>query len=130
MKEENSVPQKIFFVSWKQHKVEQSLSHTKAITDEFFNEIIFRTIIDFNRNKYGFPSAFSLQEIVENEPVVPVSPLNVQNFITDQQDRRMHKCPVCEEPVDARLFTSHLESCIKKCKPLSIACKISTMHSD
>ena len=108
------LPKHIYFVSWKKHKVDQALSHVNDICDGFFNDLLFETIIDVFRLDYGFPGALPVQEIIQNEPIVPASTYNI-NFET-QVINRTQKCPVCHENVDASRFTSHLSSkCFKDC---------------
>ena len=126
MNTESKFPKKVFFVNWKRHKVDQVLLHTKEITENYFEDIIFNTIIDFYRQNYGFPNALSLEKLIENEPVIPPSPFNVHTLPNEQQEgSRNQKCPICNDSRDHRLFTNHLESCIKKCKPVDVACAIS-----
>ena len=92
------------------------------------DDIIFETVIDFCRRKYGFPGAIPVREIIANEPAIPNCPksLGQPTFGQIPQERSYQMCPICEQSHDARLYTSHLESCIKKpgVKPLEIAIKL------
>lgn len=119
-------PKQIFLVSWKQHKLDLAKQHIHEIASLFMDEIIFNTVIDYCRQKYGFPEALPLSEITANEPVLPNASAGSDQNTYENNDtiRRPQTCPVCNDTVDARLFTSHLETCIKKCKPLEIAIKI------
>ncbi|EAY21654.1 hypothetical protein TVAG_014210 [Trichomonas vaginalis G3] len=119
-------PKQIFFVSWKQHKLELAKERIHEIAGSFIDEIIFNTIIDYCRVEHGFPGALKLSDMIVNNPVLPTTTANFDQITFDNNDnqRRSAKCPVCNDTVDARLFTSHLETCIRKCNPLEVAIKI------
>ena len=65
-----------------------------------------------------------MNDIISNEPVIP-SPnkQSDQPVYTQAPERSSQICPICKTTIDARLYTSHLEGCIKKsgCKPLEYA---------
>lgn len=101
---------KIYFVSWKKHKVEQALTQTEAICDSFISDLIFETIIDYFREKFGYPGALPICSITQNEPIIP-QPLGepIQSKLDITDIRRFQRCPICGEQVDGPRFTSHLE---------------------
>ena len=123
-------PKQIYLVSWKQHKLDLAKEHVEDITKDMMDDIIFNTIIDYVRKNYGFPNALPLRDITANDPVIPNSPdlLDQPTVGTSQFERSPQTCPVCQSTIDARLFTSHLESCLKKpgVKPLEIAIQLAT----
>ena len=133
MTEETTKPKQIFFVSWKQHKLDLAKSHVNDIIDDMMNDAIFNTIIDYCRKKYGFPNALPLRDITANDPVIPNSPemLDQPTVGASQFERSPQTCPVCQATIDARLFTSHLEACLKKpgVKPKEIAIQLATKDS-
>jgi hypothetical protein len=108
----------IHFVSWKKHKVEQALTQVDAVCDGFIDDLIFETVIDVCRQRFGYPAARPIREIIQNEPVVPRSPFRVDQLRFDTPEQaRPQKCPVCHETVDAARFTGHLhEKCFKGMK--------------
>jgi hypothetical protein len=117
-------PKKLFLVDWKQYKLELSKKHVNDISYEIMDEIVFNTIIDFCRKEFGFPAALPLESIISNEPVVPKASKPVEISYEQQNDRRLQTCPVCQQTIDARLYTSHLEVCFKKCNHDEVAIKI------
>ena len=108
-------PKRIFFVSWKKHKVDQALSQVDNICDTFINELLFESIMDYFRQEYGYTHATTVYQIIQNETVLP----NLNNpfqFETPVIPRSQY-CPICHETIDASRFTSHLMTkCFKDCK--------------
>jgi hypothetical protein len=118
-------PKQIYFVSWRKHKVEQALTQVDAICNGFIDDLIFETVIDVCRQRFGYPAALPIREIIQNEPVVPRSPFRVEqvHFETPEMSRQQ-KCPVCHETVDAARFTYHLAvRCFREAKAMEICAK-------
>jgi hypothetical protein len=112
----------IHFVSWKKHKVEQTLTQVDSICDSFIDELIFEAITDECRHSYGYPAALPIRQIIQNEPVVPQSPFPMHQLQFEvPEGRRQQLCPVCQATCDAARFTSHLASkCFQNAKPLEV----------
>ena len=106
---------KIHFVSWKKHKAEQALSQVDAIFESIVGDLVFETIIDYYRQKYGYPNALPVHKILQNEPVIPEPPEQSLQFRFETTEvRRFQRCPVCKEQIDGPRFTAHLEErCFK-----------------
>ncbi|KAH0786778.1 hypothetical protein GPJ56_009307 [Histomonas meleagridis] len=106
---------KIHFVSWKKHKAEQALIQVDSVLESLVSDLIFETIIDYYRKRYGYPNALPVQKILQNEPVIPEPPDKRPPFKLETTDaRRFQRCPVCGEQIDAPRFTAHLEErCFK-----------------
>ena len=86
------------------------------ICDDFINELLFESILDFFRQKYGYPRAIPISQIIQNEPVVPQLPESAFHFETPVISRSQ-RCPICHDTIDASRFTSHLVTkCFKECK--------------
>ena len=108
-------PKSIHFVSWKKHKLDQALTQVDGVYNDYVDEITFETVIDFFRKQYGYPQALPVNEITQNEPIIPQSPYNL-TFDSPGLARKQ-RCPVCHEEIDSPRFTYHLAGkCFSECK--------------
>lgn len=108
-------PKSIHFVSWKKHKLDQALTQVDGVYDNFVDEVTFETIIDFFREKYGYPQAYPVYDIKKNEPIIPQSPYDLP-FKSPELPRKQ-RCPVCLEEFDSARFTYHMSGkCFNECK--------------
>lgn len=100
----------IHFVSWKKQRAAQALTQTDSVCDSLISDLIFEAVIDYVREKFGYPGALPIRSITQNEPVLPSprgAPISCTLDTTDV--RRIQKCPVCGEQIDGPRFTAHLE---------------------
>lgn len=108
---EKTHPKTIQFVSWKKHKVDQALTQVEPVVNDFVDDLLFETVLDFCRQKYGFPQALPIHEILQNEPVVPKSPFMIEQVqFENPETRRTQKCPICHETCDGSRYTFHLSN--------------------
>lgn len=109
-------PKRIYFVSWKKHKVDQALTQVDNICTDFINELLIESILDLFKTDYGCPGAISVSKIIQVDPVIPQLKDDPFNFDTPIISRSQ-RCPICHDTIDASRFTSHLiTKCFKECK--------------
>ena len=100
----------ITFINWKHAKAEQALTQVDAIKDDIIDNLIFETIIDYCRQKFGSPDPPTIRELTNTSPSVPSLPLPIRFEVPEI--RRTQTCPICKESHDASRFTAHLSTCI------------------
>ena len=104
-------PKSIRFVSWKKHKLDQALTQIDGVYENYGDE----TIVDFFREKFGYPQALPVYDIIKVDPIIPKSPYDLALKPTELPRRQ--KCPVCLEEFDSARFTYHLSGkCFTDCK--------------
>ena len=114
----NKPPNNLIFLNLAKHKLEKSLKQVDNISESIFNTIIFETIIDFYRQEFGFPAATPLDQLIENDPVLP--PCHYFDFYEFHTSKDPVTCPVCKNKIEPSRFTFHLyEKCFKEYKNIN-----------